>query len=75
MKHSEFWAAMQDTFGSYAPSLAKDMALGPMGGRTAEQALADGARPDKVWAAICEVNELPEQVRWHHRQPEKGKKR
>lgn len=75
MKHSEFWAAMQDTFGAYGPSLAKDMVLGPLGGRTAEQALADGEPPRRVWAAICEVNDLPEHIRWHHRQPPRRQRR
>ncbi|HLS14125.1 MAG TPA: DUF3046 domain-containing protein [Beutenbergiaceae bacterium] len=69
VKLSEFWTAMEDTFGSYGRSLAQDLVLGPLDGRTAEQALADGERPDRVWAAICAVNDLPEQTRWHHRQP------
>lgn len=60
---------MTDTFGTYASSLAKDMVLGPLGGRTAQEALDAGETPRRVWAAICEVNDLPEQVRWHHRQP------
>ncbi|SED86442.1 DUF3046 domain-containing protein [Ruania alba] len=68
MKHSEFRAAMQDIFGAYAASLAEDLVLAPLGSRTANQALADGESPGRVWAAICEVNELPESVRWHHRQ-------
>ena len=72
MKHSEFWTAITDTFGAYGHSLAKDMVLGPLGGRTAEEALADGEPPGRVWAAICEVNDLPDYVRWHHRQPVQG---
>ncbi|MGC0143807.1 MULTISPECIES: DUF3046 domain-containing protein [unclassified Pseudactinotalea] len=74
MKHSEFWSAMTDTFGSYAASLAKDMVLGPLGGRTAQEALDQGTSPREVWAAICVVNDLPEHVRWHHRQPQARKR-
>ncbi|WP_200837646.1 DUF3046 domain-containing protein [Ruania sp. LNNU 22110] len=70
MKHSEFQVAMRDTFGAYASSLAEDLVLAPLGSRTANQALADGESPRAVWAAICEVNELPESVRWHHRRAE-----
>lgn len=66
---------MNDVFGRYATSLAKDLVLRPLGGRTAEEALAAGEKPGTVWAAICEVNELPEQVRWHHRQAPRRAKR
>ena len=67
VKHSEFWAAMEDIFGRYASSLAADLVLAPLGGRTVNEALADGERPDRVWEAICVVNELDDSVRWHHR--------
>jgi hypothetical protein len=67
VKHSELRAAMDAAFGRRASSVAADLVLAPLDGRTADQALADGARPDDVWAAICEINELPEELRWHHR--------
>lgn len=67
MKHSEFWAAMEAAFGARATSVAADLVLGPLGHRTADQALADGDPPGVVWAAICEAQDLPEELRWHHR--------
>lgn len=58
---------MQDIFGAYASSLAEDMVLAPLGSKTANQALAEGAPPGRVWEAICTVNELGDEARWHHR--------
>jgi Protein of unknown function (DUF3046) len=59
-----FWERMRAQFGeTYAESVAKDQALAPLGGRTAEQALADGADPKVVWRAICEVFRVPERLR------------
>jgi hypothetical protein len=75
VKHSEFWAAMEDTFGRYGASLAQDLVLAPLNGRTANEALADGESPQRVWEAICTVNELPESVRWHHRTADHKPKR
>lgn len=65
---------MDEVFGAYGRSLARDLVLGPLQGRTAEQALADGERPGLVWAAICDVNDLPDHIRWHHRQPVRPRK-
>lgn len=73
MKKSEFEAALWATFGTRGPSVVSDLALGPLGGRTGAEALADGVRPELVWAAICDVNELGDDARWHHRRlPESG---
>jgi hypothetical protein len=43
----------------YARHWASQMVIGELGGRTAEQALADGATPKEVWAAVWRVLELP----------------
>lgn len=67
MKHSELRSAMEAAFGRRASSVAADLVLSPLDGLTADEALAAGYRPDDVWAAVCEVNELPESLRWHHR--------
>ena len=67
MKHSEFWAAMEAAFGNRATSVAADLVLGVLGHRTPEQALADGEPPRRVWEAICDAQELPDELRWFHR--------
>lgn len=67
MKHSELWAAMEAAFGSRATSVAADLVLGTLDHRTANEALQEGESPGAVWAAICEAQELPPELRWHHR--------
>jgi hypothetical protein len=60
MRLSEFWERMGARFGvTYAESLARDMVLGELGGRTVEQALEAGAKPAGVWRAVCEAFEIP----------------
>ena len=55
---------MNAQFGeSYAASVAKDQVLARLGGRTVQQALADGIDPKIVWAAVCDTFELPESRR------------
>nr|WP_245953472.1 DUF3046 domain-containing protein [Arthrobacter silvisoli] len=55
---------MEDEFGSgYARVLAGSLVLAGVGGRTADQALAAGLEPRKVWLAICEVQDVPEERR------------
>lgn len=72
MKHSEFWAAMEAAFGARASSVAADLVLGTLEHRTGEQALAHGESPRDVWDAICDAQQLPDELRWHHRrQPPK----
>ncbi|WP_127130796.1 DUF3046 domain-containing protein [Georgenia sp. SYP-B2076] len=76
MKHSEFWQVVEETFGAgYGRSLAQDLVLTRVGGRTAEQALADGFAPREVWDAVCDEMELPDTVRWRHRMDPKEKRR
>ena len=59
-----FWERMNAQFGeSYAASVAKDQVLARLGGRTVQQALADGIDPKIVWAAVCDTFELPESRR------------
>jgi hypothetical protein len=59
-----FWEKMQAQFGeAYAASVAKDHVLAGLGGRTADQALAEGAEPKAVWRAVCEAFEIPERSR------------
>jgi Protein of unknown function (DUF3046) len=59
-----FWELMRAQFGdSYAASVARDFVLTGLGGRTAEQALADGEEPKAVWQAVCEAFDVPERLR------------
>ena len=54
MKHSEFYEAVEATFGSaLGRSYVSDLYLASLGA-TARDALAAGANPDEVWARLCE---------------------
>lgn len=60
MRHSHFWDLMDDEFGpSYARTLARDLVLDGLDDRTAEQALAAGQTPRRVWEALCEAMQVP----------------
>ncbi|HTR69129.1 MAG TPA: DUF3046 domain-containing protein [Mycobacteriales bacterium] len=60
MRLSDFWARMQAQFGpAYVSSIARDQVIGGLGGRSVEQALADGEEPKEVWLAVCEHFEVP----------------
>ncbi|GAB6986680.1 DUF3046 domain-containing protein [Nocardioides pyridinolyticus] len=64
MRHTEFWARMDDALGkSYARSWADLYVMGDLGGRTANEALAAGVSPKEVWAAVWRVLELPQNKR------------
>ena len=55
---------MRAQFGdAYAASVAKDYVLDGVGGRTAEQALADGVDPKHIWQAVCAAFDVPEHKR------------
>lgn len=59
---------MEDVFGPvYARSLASDMVIGGLGGRTAQQALDGGEAPRAVWEAVCEATGQDDAVRYLHR--------
>lgn len=64
MRHTEFWARMELVLGSsYASVWAQQQVLGDLGGRTVDQALADGEPPKLVWRAVAESLSLPESQR------------
>jgi hypothetical protein len=51
---------MERVFGTtYAPSVARDQVLSELGGRSVEQALADGEDTKRVWRAVCAHFDLP----------------
>ncbi|NYE96744.1 hypothetical protein FHU41_002994 [Psychromicrobium silvestre] len=57
---SEFWRLMDDEFGvGYARSLAEDLVLAKVGGRSAKEALDAGVSPKAIWHAVCEIQGVP----------------
>ena len=64
MRLSHFNNLMTDEFGhAYSQVISRDLVLGALGDRTAEQALAEGEDPKEVWLALCEANNVPKE-RW-----------
>ncbi|HEX5493746.1 MAG TPA: DUF3046 domain-containing protein [Mycobacteriales bacterium] len=60
MRLSDFWTRMDERFGAgYARSVARDLVLADLGGRTVEQALAAGLPARDVWQAVCEAFDIP----------------
>jgi Protein of unknown function (DUF3046) len=61
---TNFWERMRAQFGEvYADSVARDYVLAGLGGRTVNQALADGEDAKVVWRAVCEAFKVPERLR------------
>jgi len=61
---TEFWARMGTQFGDvYAQSVARDYVFDKLGGRTIEQALADGVDAKVVWRAVVETFDVPAALR------------
>lgn len=59
-----FWDRMNQQFGEgYADSVAKDYVLAGLGGRTIEQALADGVAVKSVWREVCAAFDVPARLR------------
>lgn len=59
-----FWERMNEHFGQgYADSVAKDYVLAELGGRTIEQALADGESAKRVWKAVVDTFDVPARLR------------
>ena len=64
MRISDFWRLMDDEFGSaYSRVLAADLVLTGLSGRTAQQALESGIDPKRVWLAVCDIQEVPQERR------------
>ncbi len=58
-----FWERMNAQFGeAYAQSVAKDFVLAGLGGRTVERALADGEDVKRVWRAVSDAFNVPENL-------------
>ena len=64
MRISEYWRLMDDEFGAgYSRVLSSTLVLSGVGGRTADQALAAGVEPRRVWLAVCDVKDVPAERR------------
>jgi hypothetical protein len=60
MRHTEFWARMEEALGaSYARHWAGNFVIRDLGGRTADEALEAGVPPKEVWRAVWAALELP----------------
>ncbi|MDQ0801750.1 DUF3046 domain-containing protein [Arthrobacter sp. SLBN-112] len=64
MRISDYWRLMDDEFGAgYSRVLSSTLVLAGVGGRTADQALAAGVEPRKVWLAVCDLQDVPAERR------------
>ena len=64
MRLTEFWVRMREQFGDvYAESVAKDYVLSNLGGRTVNEALADGEDAKVVWRAVSDTFNVPDALR------------
>jgi hypothetical protein len=60
MRHSEFWARMEQTLGpAYARAWAETQVIALLGHRTVIEALEAGDPPKEVWLAVWRHLELP----------------
>jgi hypothetical protein len=51
---TDFWSRLEEAFGSaYARSLACDHAFAELGGRTIDEAIAQGVETATVWRAVA----------------------
>lgn len=66
MRLTDFWDRLEQTFGpAYARSVAADQVLSELGGRTINEALAQGEEAAVVWRAVCAAypDRVPAQLR------------
>jgi len=66
MRLTDLWQRLEETFGpAYAASVAHDQVLPELGGRTIDQALADGEDAATVWRGVVEAypDRVPMRIR------------
>lgn len=64
MRLSELRTLVAEEFGAaYARSLMATLHLTSLGSRTADEALEAGTPPRRVWVALCEAMDVPEERR------------
>ena len=65
MRLSEFWALMEQEFGSgYAGVVARTQSLGSLEGRTAHEALEEGVPVRTIWEAVVRDMDVPPHHHW-----------
>ncbi|WP_189336773.1 DUF3046 domain-containing protein [Actinoplanes ianthinogenes] len=61
MRLTDFWGRLEQAFGAaYARSIAADHAFAALGGRTIDQAIAQGVDTATIWRAV--VATYPDRV-------------
>ena len=61
MRLTDFWTRLEEAFGAaYARSIAADHSFADLGGRTIDQAIADGIDTATIWRAV--VAAYPDRV-------------
>lgn len=64
MRLTDFWFRMERALGKgYARSWAADFKVSSLGGRTVDEALADGEDTLLIWRAVHETLDLPAKYR------------
>ena len=64
MRHTELWARLEETLGaSYAGVWADTQVISGLGGRTVNEALAQGEDAKDVWRAVWAHLDLPDRER------------
>ena len=70
VRHSEFWSLVDEEFGpGRGRLLAREHVLLDLGGRSAEQALADGEPVRDVWLALARSLDVPRSRWWGRDRP------
>jgi len=60
MRHTEFWARMEQALGpAYAHTWADQQVMAELGHRTVREALAQGEPPKQVWRVVWSRLDLP----------------
>ena len=68
MRRSEFLSSVTHHFGpQYGQAVLRDLSLPDLGSRTADEALAAGEDPQRIWDALMVELRLPENLRFPHR--------
>ncbi len=61
---TDFWGRMRQHFGpTYAASFAHDFVMSELGGRTIDQALAQGVDVQEIWRAVCRTVDVAPKLR------------
>ncbi|GAA3339351.1 DUF3046 domain-containing protein [Curtobacterium pusillum] len=64
MRVSEFWRAVDQVFGeAYGAVVSRDVVLEELGGRSAADALDAGIDARRVWEALCDSQDVPQEKR------------